>query len=363
VNDALMDGREFARHFHADLVAPLLARDMPRLRYAAGRLGSGSDVLGFDDAVSRDHDWGCRLNLLVDEPDHGAVPQVSALLERELPESYRGYPVRFPVTWDTSLSHKVDVATVAGFAAGRLGVDPTSGLSVLDWLVLTGHSVLEVTAGPVFTDRTASLAPVRAALAWYPPDIERYVIAAGWQQVMQDMQMTGRAARRGDELGSRLLSARAASDLMWLAFVLSRQWPPYPKWRGTAFRGLAMAADLERPLTVAATAPGWRDRENGLADACEVLLNAQRAHGHPTPASAVTRFGDRPYRSVDEAVPEQLIASITDPDVARLPASVGSVEQWASGAGILARPDRRPALQAAYRAWAEPHLLGQAPPD
>ena len=54
---------------------------------------------------------------------------------------------------------------------------------MLDWLVLTGQSVLEVTAGPVFTDRTAELSRVRATLAWYPPDIERYVLAAagsGW---------------------------------------------------------------------------------------------------------------------------------------------------------------------------------------
>jgi hypothetical protein len=57
VNDHLLPGGELAREFHADLVGPLLARAMPGLRYAAGRLGSGSDVLGFDDAMSRDHDW------------------------------------------------------------------------------------------------------------------------------------------------------------------------------------------------------------------------------------------------------------------------------------------------------------------
>jgi len=85
---------------------------MPRLPYAAGRLGSGSDVLGFDDAMSRDHDWGCRLALLVDEPDRAAVPQVSLLLEQELPGSYRGFPIRFPLTWDPGPSHKVEIATV-----------------------------------------------------------------------------------------------------------------------------------------------------------------------------------------------------------------------------------------------------------
>ena len=348
-----MSGGEFARRFHADVVAPLLARAMPGRGYAAGRLGSGSDVLGFDDAMSRDHDWGCRLTLLVDEADRDAVPRITGLLERELPDSYRGRPVRSPVTWDSSRTHNVDVATVAGFATTRLGVDPAGGLPALDWLVLTGQSVLEVIAGPVFTDRTAQLAPVRAALRWYPPDIERYVLAAGWQRLSQEMPMVGRVAERGDELGSRLLSARLAGDLMWLAFAVSRQWPPYPKWRGAAFQALGMAHDLAGPLAAAAAAPGWRDREGGLAEACEVLLNAQRARGLPAPSAAVTRFWDRPYRTVDDAVPQALLADITDPQVTGLPL-IGSIEQWTSSVDILASPGHRSALRAAYSALAGP---------
>ena len=353
VTDRAMSGAELAQQFYADVVAPLLVGAMPGLRYAAGRLGSGSDVLGLDDAMSRDHDWGCRLTLLVDGHDRDAVPQISGLLERELPDSYRGYPVRFPVSWDLALSHKVEVATVAGFSAGRLGVDPSGGLSVPEWLILTGQSVLEVIAGPVFADRTSELAPVRAALRWYPPDIERYVLAAGWQRLSQEMPMVGRTAERGDELGSRLLSARLAGDLMWLAFALSRRWPPYPKWRGAAFQALALAADLAGPLAAATTAPDWRGRESGLADACEVLLGAQRARGLPAPARAVTRFWDRPYRTVDEAVQQALLADITDPHVTQLPTSIGSIEQWVSSVDVLASPARRSAVQGAYRAWAD----------
>ena len=90
-------------------------------------------MLGLDDATSRDHDWGCRLTLLVDEPDSGVVPQVSELLERELPETYQGHRVRFPVTWDNSRSHRVVVATVAGFAASRLGVDPGGCRCLTGW--------------------------------------------------------------------------------------------------------------------------------------------------------------------------------------------------------------------------------------
>ena len=117
--------------------------------------------------------------------------------------------------------------------------------------------------------------------------------------------MIGRTAVRGDELGSRLLSAQLADDLIWLAFALSRQWPPYAKWRGTAFQALGIAADLARPLAASAAAPDWRDRESSIAEACEVLLSAQRAGGLPAPGSAVTQFWDRPFRTVDAAMPER----------------------------------------------------------
>ena len=197
----------------------------------------------------------------------------------------------------------------------------------------------------------AELAQARWRLNWYLPDIERYVLAAGWQRLSQEMPMVGRTAEHGDEIGSRMLSARLADDLMSLAFTLSRQWPPYPKWRGTAFRALPVAADLAVLLTAAEAAPHWRDRENALADACEILLNAQRARGLPAPTSAVIPFWDRPYGTVDEAVCESLLSAITDPDVARLP-TVGSIEQWVSNVDVLSSPARRAALRPAYQAWA-----------
>jgi Domain of unknown function (DUF4037) len=350
--DHHLPGAELARRFFTDVVEPVLSRAVPGLRYAAARLGSGSDVLGLDDAMSRDHDWGCRLTLLVDDDARDQVPQISRVLEQELPERFGRLPVRFPVTWDPSVSHNVQVATVADFAASRLGVDPSGGLSVLDWLTVTGQSVLEVTAGPVFTDQTRSLAAVRALLAWYPPDVERYVLSAGWQRLGRLLPMVGRTAEAGDELGSRLMSTRLAGDVLWLAFTLSRRWAPYAKWRGTIFRSLPVAARLGPLLDAAAAAPEWRERENALAAACEVLLDLQREHGLPAPEVAVIPFMARPYRTVDQAVPERLLASITDPEVARLPPVAGCIEQWVDSAAILLNPGSRAALRAAYRAWA-----------
>lgn len=342
-----------ARGFHQDVVAPLLARELPRLRYAAGRLGSGSDVLGLDDAMSRDHDWGCRLTLLVDEADGAAVPQVNRMLGQSLPPSYRGRPVRFGTTWDQGVSHRARAATVGDFAAHRLGLNPLRGLSPLDWLILTGQGVLEVTAGPVFIDRTRQLRRLRETLCWYPPDIEPYVLAAGWIRVSYRMMVHGRTGIRGDDLGSRVLAARMTDDLMRLAFLVQRRWPPYAKWLGTVFTTLPCAGRLAAPLMTALSAERWQDRERALAVAAEQLLDVQRERGLPAPRPAVNQFWDRPYLHINPAVPKALKAASGDPVLRRLPSGIGSIEQWADSDEVLGRPERRPALIAAYRTWLE----------
>jgi hypothetical protein len=128
-----------ARAYYDEVVGPLLAAKWPGLPHAAGRLGSGSDVLGLDDATSRDHDWGLRLTLLVDETN---CDEVHAYLTAKLPESHAGLPTRFPFTGQTESIHHVEVASAAGFVRGRLGFDPRDGLSTIDWLTMTGQAVL-----------------------------------------------------------------------------------------------------------------------------------------------------------------------------------------------------------------------------
>ena len=92
-----LTGAELARHYYEQVVRPLLAERWPDLPHAAGRLGSDSDVLGLDDATSRDHDWGLRLNLLVPAD---AVSAVDDALAEGLPAHWAGHATRFATTWD-----------------------------------------------------------------------------------------------------------------------------------------------------------------------------------------------------------------------------------------------------------------------
>ncbi|MGL5826578.1 MAG: DUF4037 domain-containing protein [Nocardioides sp.] len=138
-----------------------------------------------------------------------------------------------------------------------------------------------MTAGAVFEDPDGELASLRQALAWYPDDLWRYVVASDWQRIDQELPLVGRAADRGDELGSRIIAARLIDIAVHLAFVLCRRWAPYSKWRGTVFRSLALPADLGHCLHDVLTANDRHTRIGRLVIALEILATIQRATGLP----------------------------------------------------------------------------------
>ncbi|MFD6137961.1 DUF4037 domain-containing protein [Isoptericola sp. NPDC060257] len=330
-------GIDLARAYHDDVVRPLLQAWRPGLPYAAGRLGSGSDVLGLDDATSRDHDWGLRLTLLVDERD---VAAVDTHLEGALPAEHAGLPVRFATTWDPVVRHRVEVASPRGFAVSRLGLDPTTDLDAVGWLALTGQSVLEVTAGDVFHDGPGELTAIRDRLAWYPHDVWLHVLAAEWARVGQELPFVGRTGVRGDDTGSRVLAARLAGALLRLGVLLERRWPPYPKWLGTAFAGTPSAVTAGPHLDRALAATTWQERDAALGAACDALHERQRELGLPALDGPATEpFFDRPSRGL-RALPELLRDAAGDA-VRGLP---GAVEQWVDAVDVLMDGPRRVAL-------------------
>ena len=242
------------------------------------------------------------------------------------------------------------MATVRDYSVGRLGAYPGPEMSIVDWLTLTGQGVLELVAGPVFVDSTVELGPARSRLAWYPSDVERYLLACGWQRITQRMPMVGRTAETGQALQSRLLGATLVNDLIRLAFLLHRQWEPYDKWRQALFQRLPTAADLTPHLEAAVTADDWRQRESALAAAAERLADVQRSRGLPTPTEVVIPFFSRPYRTVTDELTGRLLHDLTDHALRALPL-VGNLSQWVDSVDLLADAMNRTAAAAAYRTW------------
>jgi hypothetical protein len=306
--------------------------------YAAGRLGAGSDVLGLDDAMSRDHDWGLRLTLIVPA---SSVADVRHALESDVPDRFQGLPTRFRLSGEPAARLQVDVCSMAGFVVPLLGFDPRSGISMHDWLSLSGQSVLEVTAGPVFADLDGALHRLRETLAWYPDDLWRYALACDWARLAQELPLMGRAADVGDDRGARLIAGRVGHTTMHLAFLLERRWAPYAKWFGTVFRTLSCASALGPGIDLLLDGRDGRKREQGAAAALQLLLEVQNAAGLTAVDRATVPFWDRPHLHPDPAITSQLTAPLTDAGVRALPLGMGTIEQRTQNVDVLVDPAAR----------------------
>jgi hypothetical protein len=313
-----VNGIDLARAFYRDDVAPRLAG----VRHAAALLGEGSEVLGFDDEVSTDHDFGPRVQVFLDDPAAFTAPGV-------------------------------ETATVASFFTARLGVDPGPGLGVADWLLTPTQILAGLTRGAVFHDPDGVLAGYRRRLRWYPDDVWRYALAAGWLKVAQEEAFPGRTGSTGDDLGSRILAARLSRELIRLAFLVQRVWAPYAKWLGRAFTVLPLAGALGPPLRAALAAPGWREREAAIVAAAGLVAAATNDLGLCPPVDpAPRRFHTRDIRVLGaERFTVALTARITDPDLRALLARLGlrhatvgvlpgTIDQAVDSTDVLSSPQR-----------------------
>lgn len=176
---AFVPAAALCRGFYRDVVAPALIG----VPHAAGLLGAGSDVLGYDTERSTDHDWGPRATVLVDDR-HLATAR--ARIDEAVPETYRGWPVRIGRD-GLPLEHHVTVEVWERWLQRELGgVDATRDLATADWLLVPQQRLLGVVAGPVFADPTGELAAVRERLRWYPDDVWWWLLACRWRRIAQE---------------------------------------------------------------------------------------------------------------------------------------------------------------------------------
>lgn len=349
------DGLALARRFFLECVEPLVAEHAPDLAYAAALVGDGSEVLGFDTALSTDHDWGPRLQIFLDERDFDAA--ASALigrLDKGLPETFDGWPVRYADA-DRAADdpgargsvHGVELYTVAGWARRHLAWDGGEDLTPAGWLGLPEQSLLEATAGEVFRDDAGALTAFRERLAYFPDDVWLHKLACQWRRIAEEQAFVGRAGEAGDDMGSRVIAARLARDVMGLVFLIERRYAPYSKWLGSAFGRLPGAADLRAPLERALSAETWPDREAALAESYRLAAELQRARD--VPGAVTPRIGPyfgRPFIVVNaDEIAAGLRAQIGDAGLRDL-ALTGSVDQISDNAVILANPQRSRRLMA-----------------
>ena len=333
-----LNGLAYNRLFYKEIVGPLLEAHFPDLAYSAALIGWGSDVLGYDDLQSTDHNWGVRFQLFLVKKDYEKHRKaIGEMLDVHLPTDFRGYSTSFPIVGNAdqhgesaSLKHNIGVETISQFCSRYLGCDPYIELRAADWLTFAEHNLLAITSGQVFHDGLGELEPIRRKFHYYPRDIWLYMLASQWEKISEEVAFVGRCGHVGDELGSMLIAARQVKNLMRLCFLMEQKYAPYSKWFGTAFDRLSCAGELHPIFMQVLQASEWNARQEFLAQAYEIVARMHNALGLTIPLKEkAAPYFNRPYLVIgDERYVEELRKSLTSEEVRNIKHQLGSVNQF-----------------------------------
>lgn len=282
-------GMELCEAFFHDLAKPILDASFPNLQYSAGLIGYGSDVLGFDDAVSTDHMWGPRFYLFLDQKDIEKKEQIFHVFSENLPYTYKGYSVNFtlPDPNDGGVQHPAFISkgnvnplifiyTFHDYLEEQLGTSDLDHISSLQWLAFSEHRLLSLVSGKFFVD-CLNCAEIISKIRFYPRDVKIYLIASNWEIISSEQAFMKRCGACGDEIGSRVICARIVERLMRLVFLYQNTYAPYSKWFGTAFSKLNIDAKIKETIQIALLANDLAERENKLIKAQALVADMHNA--------------------------------------------------------------------------------------
>ncbi len=243
---------------------PMLKELLPDVmaHAAAGLVGEGSECLGLDDDISRDHDWGPAFCLWVpDDMLRAKLDRIERAMA-SLPTAFHGYPTR--MTRDRRMG-RTGPFPLKGFYRRFLGMDRVP-VGWREWMAIPEYHLCSCTNGEVFMDEEGAFSEFRQALlGYYPEDVRRKKIAARCMIMAQAGQYNlPRCLQRGNAVAAMLAAARFSEAALSMTFLLSRRFMPFYKWAGRLAEKLpVLGSETVATLDILARTP-WTSIDSAM---------------------------------------------------------------------------------------------------
>lgn len=256
-----MKGLELSRKYYFAYGKGMLEEKFPMLagRVAAGLAGQGSECLGFDDGISRDHDYGPSFCLWLTREDYEKYGNAMREEYRKLPQDFEGIKGR---TESLHGSGRVGVLCIPDFYYGILGTEDIPKNNG-EWMKLQESALCTATNGEVFEDPLGEFSRIRKGLLpCYPEDVRIKKIAARAAVMAQSGQYNyARAMKRGEKVAAKLALAEFMKSAISMVYLLNRRYAPFYKWMRHGMKELTVLPEIGDILDLLAgledQSPAW----------------------------------------------------------------------------------------------------------
>lgn len=249
-NHNIKTGMQLAQSYWQTYGKPLL--DQPKFakyknRIAAGLVGHGSECYGFDDEISRDHDFGPGFCVWLTDEDYAEIGADLQTAYDALPRKYAGFGSRneTPRAKSCESSKRVGVFSISEFFENLTGFPtaPSQNEPHL-WLSLSESTLAAATNGKIFADPLGEFSKARQSFKLMPDDVRISLISRRLGMISQAGQynfprMIARKDASAAWLSINEFVRATASIVFLLNNPVTAGYLPYYKWQFAALRKLS----------------------------------------------------------------------------------------------------------------------------
>lgn len=258
-NRQFKNGMELCMAFYEEYGIPMIRKKFPEYEQmiAVGLVGEGSECFGFDDQVSRDHDFGPGFCMWLTDPVYDEIGEELQKAYEELPATYMG------ITRFTTLKaqKRVGVFRIGDFYESLIGLRdvPTTQNQ---WLFLDDYRLATAVNGRVFRDDLGEFTRIRRGIkAYYPEDVRIKKIAREAALMAQSGQYNySRMSGRGEKVTAAIALSEFMKHTMAMVYLLNRTYAPFYKWMHKGMEHLRVLPEIRDILNALVDFPAGDER-------------------------------------------------------------------------------------------------------
>lgn len=247
-------------------------------RIAVGLVGPGSECFGFDDDISRDHDWGPAFCMWLTGDDYQKFGKDLQKAYEELPKIFQGFGPRHSSPGE---EFRVGVCPIETFYATYTGLSHPPD-TIKEWFSIPESSLAVCTNGQVFSDELGQFSRMRQTLlVFYPEDVRLKKIASRCFTIAQSGQYNlPRSLKRGEFFAANWVLSKFCAEMMSLIFLLNKRYAPFHKWIHRAVKDLPLIGEWAYSTVDDLIAPiNIKEKPAIVEAACAAIIRELRSQG------------------------------------------------------------------------------------
>lgn len=230
-----MNGLELSKAYYLEYGKPMLESEFKDYidKIAVGLVGHGSECFGYDDELSKDHDYEPGFCIWIDDETEKEIGFKLFRAYMKLPNEYMGIKIKEKSIYGSKFKGVHTIKEFYSFYTGNGDVPQ----DLEHWLSIPDFYLAEATNGEVFVDNQGEFSRIRNGLLKNrPEDVRLKKLASALFTMAQAGQYNyARCIGHKENTSAALALSDFVKNTANAIYLINKKYAPYYKW---LFKGI-----------------------------------------------------------------------------------------------------------------------------